>query len=477
MRHRSAVLTCVLVAFVAGCGGESGGGPTGPTEGKLEIIASTTGSALDPDGYALSVDNGAPQPLPANGADTVASLSPGGHTVSVAGLAPNCLLDGENPRNVDIAAASTTSLHLDIACSEPQASISVGAATTGEDLDPDGYQVAVDGGSSRPLSINGSVLIDGLTAGEHEVTLSGVAANCVVAEVNPRTVTALGGSTTDAAFSVTCSPVPLAAPGFDIAYRARDGIINNQVYLLSADGTTVTNLTNNLSNDDEPAWSPDGETIAFTSDRTGTRQIYVMNADGTGQTQLTSGSFANAPAWSPDGSKIAFSISSGPAGRATAQIYVMNPDGTGITQLTTSTAYADYPAWSPDGTRIAFTVLGGFASDVYIMNADGSDVIQLTTEAGRDVAGSWSPDGTKIYFVSDRSGGEVVLPYAMNPDGTGVTQLTFGTFSDIYPTWAPDGSKIAFLRGDRLYMMNPDGSEQVPLTPSVDGISRLAWRP
>ena len=150
-----------------------------------------------------------------------------------------------------------------------------------------------------------------------------------------------------------------------------------------------------------------------------------MDADGSGQTQLTSGSFANAPAWSPDGSKIAFSIA---PSFVTAQIYVMNPDGTGITQLTTSTAYADYPAWSPDGTRIAYTVLEGFASDVYIMNADGSDVIQLTTEAGRDVAGSWSPDGTKIYFVSDRNGGEVMLPYAMNPDGTGVTNLPLAPF-------------------------------------------------
>ena len=486
MRHRTALLTSVpvfvpvLMLGVFGCGGGSGGGPTGPTEGTLEIITSTTGSDLDVDGYSLTVDEGAANPLAPNGADTVASLAVGNHTVTLAGVASNCTLGDENPRSVEIAAGSMASLQFEIACSQTApttGAIQLSAATTGDDLDPDDYQVALDGGIPQPLSINGSVLIGGLTAGEHEVALSGVADNCGVTQPNPRTVTVLGGSTADAAFTVTCSPIPLAAPGFDIAYRARDGIISNEVYLLSADGTTVTNLTNNPSSDDDPAWSPDGETIAFTSNRTGSWQIYVMNADGSGQTQLTSGSFANAPAWSPDGSKIAFSISSGPAGRATAQIYLMNPDGTGITQLTTIAGYADYPAWSPDGTRIAFTVLGGFASDVYLMNADGSDVIQLTTEAGRDVAGSWSPDGTKIYFASDRNGGEVMLPYAMNPDGTGVTQLTFGTSSDIYPVWSPDGSKIAFLRGDRLYMMNPDGSEQVPLTPSVDGISRPAWRP
>jgi len=472
MRHRAAVLTSVLGAFLAGCGGDSGGGPTGPTDGKLEIIASTTGSALDPDGYALSVDNGAPQALPANGADTVVSLSPGSHTVSVAGVAPNCLLDGANPRNVDITAASTTSLHLNITCSEPPAAISVGAATTGEGVDPDGYDVVVDGGTPQPLAVNGSVLISGLTPGEHEVGLSGVAANCVIAGPNPRTVAALSGSTANAAFTVTCS---LAAPGFDIAYNLSGGVDDFEVYLLSADGATVTNLTNNPSIDENPAWSPDGETIAFTSHRTGTNQVYVMNADGSGQTQLTSGSGAGDPAWSPDGSKIAFSKSTS---GTTAEIFVMNPDGTAIVQLTSS-GEAFYPAWSPDGTRIAFTGEEDGNFDIFVMNADGSDVIRLTTTVGVDVGQSWSPDGTKIAFASDRSG--VSHIHVMNPDGTGVTQLDFGTSPTITPAWSPDGSKIAFAgagEGERLlYMMNPDGSERVPLTPSAAVTSRPAWRP
>ena len=87
-RWRSWLVLGLGLAFpLVGCGGGSGGGPTGPTEGALEVLASTTGSDLDPDGYTLSVDNGAAQPLPSNGADTVASLSTGTHTVTLAGVA------------------------------------------------------------------------------------------------------------------------------------------------------------------------------------------------------------------------------------------------------------------------------------------------------------------------------------------------------------------------------------------------------
>ena len=77
-----------------------------------------------------------------------------------------------------------TSLQFDIACS-PSSAIFVSAATTGDDLDPDGYQVAVDGGTPQPLSINGSVRIGGLTSGDHDVALSNVADNCVVSGTNP----------------------------------------------------------------------------------------------------------------------------------------------------------------------------------------------------------------------------------------------------------------------------------------------------
>ena len=91
-----------------------------------------------------------------------------------------------------------------------------------------------------------------------------------------------------------------------IAFRSdRDG--NGEIYVMNADGTNQTRLTNNSAEDIWPSWSPDGTKIAFMSDRDGNGEIYVMNADGTNQTRLTNNSATEyCPSWSPDGTKIVF---------------------------------------------------------------------------------------------------------------------------------------------------------------------------
>ena len=472
----------LLTLAVLGCGGGSDGDPTGLNEGTLEVIASTTGTDLDPDGYSLTLDHNAAQPLAANGADTLASLTIGSHTVTLAGVASNCVLGGENPRSVDVAAGGMARLRFEVACSQAtpaHGAVQVNVQTTGDDPDPDGYEVVLDGGTPKPLLTNGSVLITGLAPGDHAAALSDVADHCVLSGTNPLTVTVVSGATANATFSVSCN-LPLAAPGHDIAFSfaANTSAAEYEVYLLSADGTTITNLSNDPSASYWPAWSPDGQKIAFDSNREFSSNrswdhIFVMNADGSGQTQLTSGEFHDGwPAWSPDGGKIAFA--SNRSGRL--EIHVMNPDGSGVTQLTN--IFARAPSWSPDGTRIAF-IGGTTTSEIFVMNADGSEVTQLTTSGGRNPA--WSPDGAKIAFASGRDGTSHI--YVMNPDGSGVTQLTFGSQPDNYPAWSPDGSKIAFASSrtgtDRLYMMNPDGTEQVPLTRGSGsyGTGTPTWRP
>ena len=99
-------------------------------------------------------------------------------------------------------------------------------------------------------------------------------------------------------------PLAIAAPpgsarSGQIAFVSRrDG--DTEIYVMNADGTGQTRLTNNPARESDPAWSPDGTKIAFSSNRDGNDEIYVMDADGSGQTRLTNDAGTDsAPAWSP----------------------------------------------------------------------------------------------------------------------------------------------------------------------------------
>src|SRR5688572_16934087 len=142
--------------------------------------------------------------------------------------------------------------------------------------------------------------------------------------------------------------------------------------------------------------------IAFTSDRDGNREIYVMNADGTGQTRLTNNNIIDDhPTWSPDGRKIAFLSQSASGSFA---IFVMNPDGTGKTEITPVNYQPPSQwfgfdgwsmSWSPDGRQIVFSEVVSNADTLVVVNADGSNRHNLTT----GFYPAWSPDGSKILFM------------------------------------------------------------------------------
>lgn len=169
------------------------------------------------------------------------------------------------------------------------------------------------------------------------------------------------------------------------------------VYTIHVDGSNRQRLTSHGSS---PTWSPDGEEIAFVSGKTGSGQIYVVNADGKNLRQLTSTvgpdrwpgwpPKGNAtPAWSPDGETIAFTSWR----NGDPDIFVMDKDGLRQRQLTASDERDIYPVWSPFGRYLLFQSDRNqkMTAEIFIMKRDGSAAQPLTNYTRGDVLPAWVP--------------------------------------------------------------------------------------
>ena len=247
------------------------------------------------------------------------------------------------------------------------------------------------------------------------------------------------------------------------------------IFTINPDGSGLTMLTSTLSNNENPAWSPDGSKIVFMSDRDGNFEIYSMNADGSGQTRLTNNTSADEfPAWSADGTKIVFT-SNRDGNVGNFEIYSMNADGSGQTRLTNNPASDFAPAWSPDGTKIAFNSTREGNDEIYTMNSDGSNPVRLTNNPPSDTDPNWSPDGTKLVF---HRSSEI---YSMNADGSDLMNLAQNPAFDADPAWSPDGSMITFTTNRnglfQITVMNADGSGQTAISAGSPLEGFPDWQP
>jgi Tol biopolymer transport system component len=184
--------------------------------------------------------------------------------------------------------------------------------------------------------------------------------------------------------------------------------------------------------------------------------------------------------YSPDGNKIAFV--SGASG--SNEIWVMNADGNGQTELTTLGLDAwESPVWSPDGTEIAFSTRYDY--DIYKVSSNGLTISQLTNSVHPPYDERWqkySPDGSKISYSRLTNGWSEV--WIMNPDGTSQIPLATEHSQDDYAVWSPDGTKISYSYGSdfnqplSLALMNADGSgKQTIASFSMTYGFKQAWSP
>src|SRR5437016_3659825 len=205
----------------------------------------------------------------------------------------------------------------------------------------------------------------------------------------------------------------------------------------------VTPPTDTASAND-PAFSPDGSRIAFVTQRDGNPEIYVMNADGTGVTRVTNDPQGDGrPAFAPDGQSIVFH-SSRPAGKQ--EIWAVNLDGTGLTQLTRDSVNFS-PAVSPDGQTIAYVSVRDKNYDIWLMGRDGSNQRAFTrSPQQKETEPRFMRDGTLVYLVERKDGNRMVQQVVRADLSTGsVTPLTGTDLAIASFAISPSGDLVALV--------------------------------
>jgi len=226
----------------------------------------------------------------------------------------------------------------------------------------------------------------------------------------------------------------------------------SDIYRQRVDGSAITQLTEDASNDVMPAISPDGKTIAFASDRSGNWDIYLMDANGGPAVQLTSDRTHDiSPSFSPDGKKIVYCSMGERSGQwQLVTIDVENP---------TTKRYIGhglFPQWSPKGDTIVYQRArerGTRWFSVWTVELDergeaGSPTEIVWSSDYACITPSWSPDGKAVVFCTvmnpdaDTQGDKPAESdvWIARADGSGRTRMTGGRFANLQPVWSGDNA-------------------------------------
>jgi hypothetical protein len=198
-----APVSVLCLVVLAACGSD-GTGNSGA--GAVHVVVSPAQTPFDPDGFAARLDEGAPRPIPDQGELVIEGVDPGPHTVRLTDVDLPCQVSGENPRTVTVTGGGDVTAAFTVVCATT-GYINITTHTTGDDIDPDGYALAVDGADAPLIGANALSTL-AVDAGPHEVTLSEVAANCEVQGGDTQSVTVTAGEASDVTFEVVCTAIP-----------------------------------------------------------------------------------------------------------------------------------------------------------------------------------------------------------------------------------------------------------------------------
>lgn len=293
-----------------------------------------------------------------------------------------------------------------------------------------------------------------------------------------------GGSPGTPGAAALATPVPTATSLPEVlevrgslAYVQRENA-QTDIWVVPVGSRTPIRLTNDPSDERDPAWSPDGRRLAYASRQDGNWEIYIYDVGTEGLSRMTYDlSFQAGPTWSPDGQWLVYESYQG----NNLDVYLMRVDGSEPPiRLPGNSDAPDFsPVWSPDGRRIAFVSWRDGNQDIYVFNLDDQSVFNVTNTPNRqEDYPAWYPDatGSLLAYSAVDEGAEKVFVKAVDDTGSAPQVLAFGRT----PSWAPDGSSLVYtvdsVDGDQIIAAPFTGSAAFTSVLSVpSGASDPVW--
>lgn len=227
--------SCGVLVFLAACGGDSN---TSPETGSVHVVVATIGAELDPDGYTVLVDGTARGHVASQADSTLTGLPVGSVSVNLSGVAGNCHATTPLPIAVNVSASQTVDASVTIACAATMGFLRLTlGGPTGQDQDADGYLYSIDGSTPKTVDIPGVVVP--VATGDHQVVISGLAANCEILP-SPELDFYVGpADTTEVQFAVGCSYITGAIQVFTATTGPR---LDPDGYSVKIDGGAPVSL-------------------------------------------------------------------------------------------------------------------------------------------------------------------------------------------------------------------------------------------
>ena len=248
-----------------------------------------------------------------------------------------------------------------------------------------------------------------------------------------------------------------------------------EIYISEFDGYNIQRVTHANSITITPAWSSDGQWIAYTSYAKGKPDLYIKHLKEKRGTVVSEKGINITPAWRPGKFELAATLSFS----GDPEIYLLTGTGKVIKRLTNSKGIDVSPTWSPDGKNMAFVSKRSGTPQIYIKNLDSGQVNRLTFQGSYNTQPSWSPKGDKIVYAGMEGGLNNI--FVIGIDGQGSVQLTHNEGDNESPSWSPDGNLIVFSSTregpSRIFVMNSYGTDQRRLLTLKGQQTQPKWSP